>query len=46
MFLHFLRLSFMQKIRKIYRTVFREMGIRETERDRETVGGYDRNGII
>ena len=38
MFLHSLRLSFMQKIRKIYRAVFREIGEnrqreRETERD-------------
>ena len=31
MFLH--SLSFMQKIRKIYRAVFRENGVRERERD-------------
>ena len=31
MFLHSLKLSFMQKIRKIYRAVFREQ--RETDRD-------------
>ena len=38
MFLHSLRLSFMQKIRKIYRAVFRENRVRERERetDRET----------
>ena len=35
MFLHSLRLSFMQKIRKIYRAVFRENGVRETERQRD-----------
>ena len=34
MFLHSLRLSFMQKIRKIYRAVIRKKGEdRETERD-------------
>ena len=33
MFLHSLRLSFMQKIRKIYRAVFRENFYRETDRD-------------
>ena len=32
MFLHSVRLSFMQKIRKIYRAVFREKGVRQTER--------------
>ena len=42
MFLHFLRLSFMQKIRKIYRAVFRENGVRETER--ETDRERDRDG--
>ena len=38
MFLHSLRLSFMPKIRKIYRAVLRENLVRETERqtDRET----------
>ena len=38
MFLHSLRLSFMQKIRKIYRAVLREKRGRQTdrERDRET----------
>ena len=39
MFLHSLRLSFMQKIRKIYRAVFREKGGKErethTERERQ-----------
>ena len=37
MFLHSLRLSFMQKIRKIYRAVFQEKRGRETDRqtDRE-----------
>ena len=34
MFLHSLRLSFMQKIRKIYRAVFRER-VRQTDRQRE-----------
>ena len=38
MFLHFLRLSFMQKIRKIYRAVFRENGVRQTERQRDRDG--------
>ena len=35
MFLHSLRLSYMQKIRKFYRAVFRENRVRQTERDRE-----------
>ena len=35
MFLHSLRLSFMQKIRKVYRAVFRENGVRQRERERE-----------
>ena len=35
MFLHSLRLSFMQKIRKIYRAVFREKRGRETDRQTE-----------
>ena len=35
MFLHSLRLSFMPKIRKIYRAVFRERGGRQTERQTE-----------
>ena len=35
MFLHSLRLSFMPKIRKIYRAVFRENLVRQTERQRE-----------
>ena len=38
MFLHSLRLSFMQKIRKIYRAVFREKGVRQTDRQRERDG--------
>ena len=42
MFLHSLRLSFMQKIRKIYCAVFREKGVRET--DRETDRQRDRDG--
>ena len=36
MFLHSLRLSFMQKIRKIYHVVFRENRGRETETERQT----------
>ena len=36
MFLHSLRLSFMPKIRKIYRAVFRENLVRQTDRERET----------
>ena len=35
MFLHSLRLSYMQKIRKFYRAVFRENIYRERERERE-----------
>ena len=35
MFLHSLRLSYMQKIRKFYRAVFRENRVRERERERE-----------
>ena len=35
MFLHSLRLSYMQKIRKFYRAVFRENRVRQTERQRE-----------
>ena len=42
MFLHSLRLSFMQKIRKIYRTVFREKRVRQTHR--ETERERDRDG--
>ena len=38
MFLHSLRLSFMPKIRKIYRAVFRENLVRETERQTERDG--------
>ena len=38
MFLHSLRLSYMQKIRKFYCTVFRERGGRKTERQRERDG--------
>ena len=49
MFLHSLRLSFMPKIRKIYRAVFRERGgetERQTERqtDRQTERQTDRDG--
>ena len=46
MFLHFLRLSFMPKIRNFYRMVFRENRGRETERqrDRETERETDRDG--
>ena len=35
MFIHSQRLSFMQKIRKIYRAVLRENLVRETDRERE-----------
>ena len=35
MFLHSLRLSFMPKVRKIYRAVFRENLVRQTERETE-----------
>ena len=35
MFLHSLRLSYMQKIRKFYCAVFRENRVRERERERE-----------
>ena len=42
MFLHSLRPSFMQKIRKIYRAVCRENGVRET--DRETDRQRERDG--
>ena len=35
MFLHSLRLSFMPKIRKIYRAVLRENLVRETDRERD-----------
>ena len=35
MFLHSLRLSYMQKIRKFYRAVFRENIYRQTERERD-----------
>ena len=38
MFLYSLRLSFMPKIRKIYRAVFRENLVRETERQRDRDG--------
>ena len=53
MFLHFLRLSYMQKIRKFYRAVFREKGgeterqkDRKTERERTVIrfAAHDRNG--
>ena len=33
MFLHSVRLSFMQKITKIYHAVFRENGVRQRDRD-------------
>ena len=36
MFLHSIRLSFMPKIRKIYRAVLRENLVRETERETES----------
>ena len=36
MFLHSLRLSFIPKIRKIYRAVFRENLVRERQTERET----------
>ena len=36
MFLHSLRLSYMQKIRKFYRAVFRENRGRQRERERQT----------
>ena len=42
MFLHSLRLSYMQKIRKFYRVVFRENIYRE--RDRERDRQRDRDG--
>ena len=38
MFLHSLRLSYMQKIRKFYRAVFRENRVRETERETDRDG--------
>ena len=38
MFLHSLRLNFMQKIRKIYHAVFRENGVRERDRQTERDG--------
>ena len=46
MFLHSLRLSFMPKIRKIYRAVFRENLVRERDRetDRETERQTERDG--
>ena len=46
MFLHSLRLSFMPKIRKIYRAVFRENRVRQTERqtERQTDRQTDRDG--
>ena len=43
MFLHSLRLSFMPKIRKIYRTVLRENLVRETERERQRERETDPN---
>ena len=43
MFLHSLRLSFMQKIRKIYCAVFRENGVRETDRETERQRETDPN---
>ena len=42
MFLHSLRLSLMQKIRKIYRAVFREN--RGRQRDRQTERQRERDG--
>ena len=38
MFLHSLRLSFMPKIRKIYRAVLRENLVRETDRETDRDG--------
>ena len=38
MFSHSLRISFMQKIRKIYHAVFRENKVRQRERQRERDG--------
>ena len=38
MFLHSLRLSYMQKIRKFYRTVFRERGGRQKDRQKDRDG--------
>ena len=38
MFLHSLRLSFMQKIRKFYHTVFQENQGRERDRERDRDG--------
>ena len=38
MFLHSLRLSYMQKIRKFYRAVFRENIVREKDRHTESDG--------
>ena len=35
MFLHSLKRSFMQKIRKIYRAIFRENNGRQTDRERD-----------
>ena len=42
MFLHSLRLSYMQKIRKFYRAVFRENRVRE--KDRKTERKTERDG--
>ena len=44
MLLHSLRLSFMQKIRKIYCAVFRENGVRERDRETERERQRDRDG--
>ena len=44
MFLHSLRLTYMQKIRKFYRAVFQENRVRERQRDRQTDRQRDRDG--
>ena len=46
MFLHSLRLSFMPKIRKIYRAVFRENRVRETDRERDRETETDPNSRV
>ena len=38
MFLHSLRLSYMQKIRKFYRAVFQKNRVRETDRETDRDG--------
>ena len=43
MFLHSLRLTYMQKIRKFYSAVFRENIYRETDRERERQTETDPN---